>query len=160
MSLRAAIAGRIESMSEATQQVVRLAALLGPEFSVAELATLFGRPVPELAEAMMEAYQANVLVDSGERTVFRHPLIRQVLYEAVPAGLRAALHRQAAQALAETGVPVDRVAEQLAASGVMDSWAVGWLVDNGAALVDRASAAGDRSAGPGGRAGTQAGSAA
>ena len=139
VSLRATVAGRIGSMSEATQQIVRMAALLGPEFSVAELATLFGHPVPELAEAMMEAYQASVLVDSGERTAFRHPLIRQVLYEAVPAGLRAALHRQAAQALAGAGVPVDPVADQLAASGVMDSWAVGWLVDNGAALVDRAS---------------------
>jgi DNA-binding CsgD family transcriptional regulator len=139
VSLRAAVADRIESMSEGTQQIVRLAALLGPEFSVAELAALFGRPVPELAEAMMAAYRAGVLVDSGERTVFRHPLIRQVLYEGVPAGLRAALHRQAAQALAGTGAPVDRVAGQLAASGVMDSWAVGWLVDNGEVLVDRAS---------------------
>jgi DNA-binding CsgD family transcriptional regulator len=138
-SLRAAVADRIESMSEGTQQVVRLAALLGPEFSVAELATLFGRPAPELADAMMEAYRAGVLVDSGERTVFRHPLIRQALYEAVPAGLRAALHRQAARALAEAGVPVDWVADQLAASGVMDAWAVGWLVDNGEALVSRAS---------------------
>ncbi len=71
--------------------------------------------------------------------MFRHPLIRQVLYEAVPAGLRAALHRQAAQALAEAGGPVGRVAEQLAASGVMDSWTVGWVLDNGEALVDRAS---------------------
>jgi DNA-binding CsgD family transcriptional regulator len=140
-SLRAAVADRIESMSAATQQIVRFAALLGPEFSVAELANLSGRPALELADAMMEAYQANVLVDSGERTVFRHPLIRQVLYEAIPAGLRAALHRQAAQALAEAGGSVDRVADQLAASGVMDSWAVGWLVDNGAALVDRASQA-------------------
>jgi DNA-binding NarL/FixJ family response regulator len=138
-SLRAAVADRIESMSAATQQIVRFAALLGPEFSVAELANLFGRPALELADAMMEAYQANVLVDSEERTMFRHPLIRQVLYEGIPAGLRAALHRQAAQALAEAGAPVDRVADQLAASGVMDSWAVGWLMDNGAALVDRAS---------------------
>ena len=95
---------------------------------MAELASLSGRPALELAEAVMEAYRAGVLVDSGERTVFRHPLIRQVLYEAVPAGLRAALHRQAAQALAEAGVPVERVADQLAASGVADSWTVGWLV--------------------------------
>jgi DNA-binding NarL/FixJ family response regulator len=138
-SLQAAVAARIESMSEATQQILRLAALLGPEFSVAELATLFGRPAPELADAMMAAYRANVLVDSGERTLFRHPLIRQVLYEAVPGGLRAALHRQAAQALAEAGAPVDRVTEQIRASGVMDSWTAGWLADNGAALINRLS---------------------
>jgi DNA-binding CsgD family transcriptional regulator len=139
VSLGAAIAGRIESMPEATQQIVRLAALLGPEFSVVEVAALSGRPALELADAMLAAYRAGVLVDSGERTVFRHPLIRQAVYEAVPAGLRAALHRQAAQALAGTGAPVDRVADQLAASGAADSWTVGWVAEHGEALVDRAS---------------------
>jgi DNA-binding CsgD family transcriptional regulator len=139
-SLRAAIDGRIESMSEATQRVVQSAALLGAEFSVAELSTVLGRAAPELADALLEAYRANVLVDSGERTAFRHPLIRQALYEAVPEGLRAALHRQAAQALAEAGVPVERVAGQLdAAPEVMDGWTLSWLADNGGALVNRAS---------------------
>jgi DNA-binding CsgD family transcriptional regulator len=139
-SLRAAIAGRIGSMSQSTQRILQSAALLGPEFSVTDLAGVRGKDAAELADALMEAYRANVLVDSGARTMFRHPLIRQALYEAIPAGLRAALHRQAAQALAETGAPVERVAEQLqAASGVMDAWMLGWLVDNGAALVNRAS---------------------
>ena len=160
ISLRAAVAGRIESMSEATQQIVRLAALLGPEFSVVELATLFGRPVPELADAMMAAYRAGVLVDSGERTVFRHPLIRQVLYEAVPAGLRAALHRQAARALAGTGAPVDRVAEP--SGGVGGDGLLGGGLAGGqrGGAGGPGVAAGGRSAGPGGRAGSPAGSAA
>ncbi|HEV2372022.1 MAG TPA: AAA family ATPase [Streptosporangiaceae bacterium] len=140
VSLRAAIDGRIESMSQATQRVLRSAAMLGSGFSVAELATVLGRPPADLADALMEAYQANVLVDRGGQTVFRHPLIRQALYEGVPEGLRAALHRQAAQALADAGVPVERVAEHLGlASGVMDSWTLDWLVANGAALVNRAS---------------------
>jgi DNA-binding CsgD family transcriptional regulator len=139
-SLRAAITDRIESMSQATQRVLQSAALLGAEFSVADLSTVLGRPAPELADALMEAYRAHVLVDSGARTMFRHPLIRQALYEAVPEGLRAALHRQAAQALAEAGVPVERVAGQLeAACDVMDAWTLGWLADNAGALVNRAS---------------------
>jgi DNA-binding CsgD family transcriptional regulator len=50
------------------------------------------------------------------------------------------MNRKSAQALAEAGVPVERVGEQLqAAVGVMDSWTLNWLVDNGAALVNRAS---------------------
>jgi predicted ATPase len=139
-SLRAAITDRIESMSKATQRVLQSAALLGAEFSVSDLSTVLGRPAPELADPLLEAYRAHVLVDAGARTMFRHPLIRQALYEAVPEGLRAALHRQAAQALAEAGVPVERVAEQLeAASGVMDGWTLGWLADNAGALVNRAS---------------------
>jgi DNA-binding CsgD family transcriptional regulator len=139
-SLRAAIAGRIESMSPDTQRVLQSAALLGQEFSVTDLAALRGREAVDVADALMEAYQAHVLVDAGARTAFRHPLIREALYAAIPEGLRAALHRQAAQALAEAGVPVERVAEQLqAASGMMDAWVLDWLVDNGTALVDRAS---------------------
>ncbi|HEV2372024.1 MAG TPA: LuxR C-terminal-related transcriptional regulator, partial [Streptosporangiaceae bacterium] len=139
-SLRAAIDGRIGSMSENTQRTVRMAALLGAEFSAADLAAVLRCPVPDLADALLEAYQAHVLVDSGARTAFRHPLIRQALHEAIPAGVRAALHRQAAQALAEAGVAVERVGEQLqTAPGVMDSWVLGWLVDNGTALANRAS---------------------
>jgi DNA-binding CsgD family transcriptional regulator len=139
-SLRAAIAGRIESLSQQTQRVLQSAALLGPEFSVTDLAIVRAKDAPELADALLEAYRAHVLIDSGPRTAFRHPLIREALYEAIPEGLRAALHRQAAQALAEAGVPVERVGEQLeAAPGVTDSWTVNWLVDNGTALVNRAS---------------------
>jgi DNA-binding CsgD family transcriptional regulator len=139
VSLRAAIADRIGSMSDATQRMVRMAALLGAEFSAADLAAVLGRPAPDLAEALMEAYRTDVLVDSGTRTAFRHPLIRQAVYEAVPPGMRAVLHRQTAQALAEAGAPVERVGEQLqAALGVTDSWALGWLADNSAALVNRA----------------------
>jgi DNA-binding CsgD family transcriptional regulator len=139
-SLRAAIANRIELMSQDTKQIVQLATLLGPEFSVADLAIVLGRPATDLAGALTDAYRVHVLVDSGGRTMFLHPLIREALYDAIPEGLRAALHRQAAQALAGAGVPVERVAEQLeAAPGVMDSWVLNWLVDNGAALVNRAS---------------------
>jgi tetratricopeptide (TPR) repeat protein len=159
-SLRAAIAARIESMSQPTQRVLQSAALLGPEFSVTDLATVRAKDAPDLADALLEAYGAHVLVDSGARTAFRHPLIREALYEAIPHGLRAALHRQAAQALAEAGVPVERVGEQLeAAQGAMDSWTVNWLVTNGASLVNRASQpaidllsrAADRVSGPGPR---------
>jgi DNA-binding CsgD family transcriptional regulator len=139
-SLRASIANRIESMSQNTKQILQLATLLGREFSVADLAIVLGRPATDLAGALTDAHRAGVLVDSAGRTVFVHPLIWETLYRAIPEGLRTALHRQAAQALAGAGVPVERVAGQLeAAAGVMDSWLLNWLVDTGAALVNRAS---------------------
>jgi DNA-binding CsgD family transcriptional regulator len=138
-SLPTAIANRIESMSQDAKRIVQFATLLTPEFSVANLAIVLGRPATELAGALLDAYRVHVLVDSGGRT-FLHPLVREALYEAIPEGLRSALHRQAAQALAGAGVPLEHVAGQLeAARGVMDSWVLNWLVDNGAALVNRAS---------------------
>ena len=57
----------------------------------------------------------------------------------MPESLRSALHRQAAQSLAEAGAPVEQVAQQLlAAPQVDDSWAVGWVVDAVPGLTYRA----------------------
>ena len=89
-----------------------------------------------LAARLEEAIAAGVLRDAGPRMAFRHPLIRQALYEGTPAALRTALHQQAAQALAASGAPVDHVAEQLlAASGDVGPWVVDWLVDRFSRLV-------------------------
>ena len=57
-SLRAAIAGRIVSMSQETQRVLQSAALLGPEFSVTDLATVRGKPAAGLTDALMEAHRS------------------------------------------------------------------------------------------------------
>src|SRR5258705_513035 len=76
---------------------------------------------------------------AGGRLVFRHGLMRQALYEGMPAGLRSALHRQAAQALARAGVPAEQVAEQLPhVLDTADAWVVDWLADAASGLVDRA----------------------
>jgi DNA-binding CsgD family transcriptional regulator len=57
----------------------------------------------------------------------------------MPAGLRSALHRQVAQALAGVGAPAERVAGQLlAAPDTADAWAVDWLVGAGPGLAYRA----------------------
>jgi hypothetical protein len=40
---------------------------------------------------------------TGAELSFRHPLIRQALYDSMPAALRAALHAEAARELATAG---------------------------------------------------------
>ncbi|HWO65995.1 MAG TPA: transcriptional regulator, partial [Umezawaea sp.] len=81
-----------------------------------------------------------VLRDAGTRIAFRHPVLRQALYERTPAALRDVLHQQAAQALARAGAPVDHVAEQLlAATGDFGAWVVDWLLVRAPALVCEAS---------------------
>src|SRR5262249_26261468 len=88
-----------------------------------------GRAGSVLLPVLEEAVVAGVLAESAGRLAFRHDLIRQALYEAVPASVRAALHRQVAQALAETGLPVGQVGAHLlaAARDALDGWAVAWL---------------------------------
>ncbi|MBM7815042.1 AfsR/SARP family transcriptional regulator [Saccharothrix algeriensis] len=139
LSLVSAVADRLGFLSERTREVLRAAALLGGEFPVGDLSVVVGRPVPALLPAVTEAMAAGVLRDAGPRMAFRHPLIRQALYEGTPAADRAALHRRAARALAAADAPVEHVASQLlAAEDGLDRWVAGWLEERGAALVRRA----------------------
>ena len=143
-SLAAAISDRLGFVSGPTLGMLRAAALLGADFSMADLSAVVGRPAVELAGAIEEAFAAGVLAESGPRLAFRHVLIRQALYEATPLGLRLALHQQAARALAGVGAAVVRVAEQLLAAlpdadtaRTVDRWVPDWLCGPGRALTYR-----------------------
>ncbi|MGX6604380.1 BTAD domain-containing putative transcriptional regulator [Micromonosporaceae bacterium Da 78-11] len=134
-----AVHATLDLLSPETREVLRLAALLGSEFSVSEVVAVTGRSALELVSALEEALTASVLVDSGTDLAFRHPFLRQALVESVPTALRAGLHRHAAEVLAAGGSPVTRVAEQLnAQTPVVDTWVLNWLVTNHAEVVRRA----------------------
>jgi DNA-binding CsgD family transcriptional regulator/transcriptional regulator with XRE-family HTH domain len=142
-SLTAAIATRLDFLSEQTRRILRVAALLGPTPTVADIRMVTGHPASDLAEWLDEAIAAGVLVPSGTGLAFRHGLIRQVLSEQMPLSLRVELHRQAAHAMAQAGTPVERVAEQLLAGSVYaEDWIPGWLAGGAATtLTHRAPAA-------------------
>lgn len=145
-SLSAAIADRLGFVSGPVREVLRAAALLGVDFAMPDLAIVLRRAVRELIPAVNEARVAGVLAESGNGLAFRHPLIRAALYDEIPVPLRAAWHREAAQALAEAGAPVDRVARQLlqAVSGTngtadpMDEWMLSWLARSAELLTGQA----------------------
>ena len=77
--------------------MLRTAALLGGKFTVTDLAVLLRRPASDLAAGLQEAVAAGLVAGSGAELAFRHPLIRQALYESMPAALRTALHAEAAR---------------------------------------------------------------
>jgi DNA-binding SARP family transcriptional activator len=134
-SLLAAVRATVDHLSAGTQSVLRLAALLGMEFSASELAAVTATAPYELARTLDEAVTAHVIVDAGEKLAFRHPFLREALSDSIPRSMRATLRRQAAEALARTGSAVTRVAEQLAAeAAVIDTWAVDWLTGHHAEL--------------------------
>jgi ATP/maltotriose-dependent transcriptional regulator MalT len=144
-SLAGAIADRLEFLSGPALEVLRMAALLGEEFSVAELAVACGRRVADLLAVLDEAILAGVVLDTGPELAFRHPLIRSALYDVMPAGVRAAWHRDAARALAGDGAPVEQVARQLlpaadafGGAGTADEWMVRWLAEAGQQLIGQA----------------------
>ncbi|HEU4426387.1 MAG TPA: AAA family ATPase, partial [Pilimelia sp.] len=133
-----AIGHRLDYLSLEALPVLRVAAVLGTEFSVYDLATVLGCPAGALLPVLDEATAAGVLGDVGDRLRFRHGVVRQAFYETTPLSARSALHRQVARALVEAGLPGERVAAHLAvAPDTVDDWAVDWLAEQAAALADR-----------------------
>jgi DNA-binding SARP family transcriptional activator len=134
-----AVQTTIDLLRPETREVLRLAALLGSEFSVSEVVAVTGRSALDLVGALEEALTASVLVDSGTDLAFRHPFLREALAESIPPALRAGLHRHAAEVLAAGGSPVTRVAEQLnAQTPVVDTWVLNWLLAHHTEVVRRA----------------------
>jgi DNA-binding SARP family transcriptional activator/tetratricopeptide (TPR) repeat protein len=137
-SLLAVVRTTLDFLTDDTQEVLRLAALLGTEFDVDDVIAVTGRPPFGLMANLEEALAANVVVDSGTDLAFRHPFLREALYDSIPRPVRAMLHRQTAEVLARRGSPVTRVAEQLAAeTPVLDAWVVGWLTGHHAEVIKR-----------------------
>ncbi|RIV36047.1 helix-turn-helix transcriptional regulator [Micromonospora radicis] len=126
-SLVAAVARRLDFLSEFAHRTLRVAALLGTEFDVAECAVVTGRSTHQLAEMVDEAIATGVLRNEGRRLRFRHELIRQVLVEQSPPAVREEFHRGMARALAEADYDRDVVARHLLAGGRLDAWAANWL---------------------------------
>jgi hypothetical protein len=111
--------------------VLRTAALLGAEFSAAELGGVTGLAPAESVEVLEEAIAAGVLESAGSLLRFRHGLIKQALYEATPPPVRVLLIQHVVQWLIENGTGVVRVARSLHLIGeAVDGRALDWLVEH------------------------------
>jgi DNA-binding CsgD family transcriptional regulator len=127
-TLRLTILRRISFLAEGTLQALRSASVLGTGFTLTDLAEVTGRSAVDLSMTLAEPLRARVLEDDGPRLRFRHDLIRDAIYEDLPASVRGALHREAGQRLAAAGAPASQVAEHLARGARRgDAEAIGWL---------------------------------
>ncbi|OLF05609.1 LuxR family transcriptional regulator [Actinophytocola xinjiangensis] len=140
-SLYAAIAHRLDFLPRDLRGTLQAAALLGTEFLVSDLALVLNSRIVDLVPAIDEARTAGVLKEAREKLAFRHPLIRQALYDDIADSVRPAWHRDAARALAEAGAPHDRVARQLLAAvsapgaGPLDEALLDWLAEAAPTLI-------------------------
>jgi len=134
-----AVCGRLGPLSADTLDLLRLASLLGEEFTGRELAAVAGLEPSELLCALDEVICAGVLAEHGPRLRFRHALVCQALRHSLRETRRSALHRSAAQALDAAGAPVERVAEQLlTAAALAQGWPAQWLAAKADELTFRA----------------------
>ena len=132
-SLIETVTRRLGGLSSSARRVLPCAAILGPKFTVAELAVTLGTPAFELLGVVQELIEAGVFITDQDRLTFGHDVIREAIYESVPASARKALHTEAARALAIAGAPPERVAHHLLAGDALDGQAAAWV----AAAADR-----------------------
>jgi DNA-binding CsgD family transcriptional regulator len=138
-TFRALVTRRLRSLSQPAMRTVRAGAILGRSFGSAELAATLGSSAFDLAPALEEAVRAGVLEGAGDRLEFAHALVRQVVYEEVPASMRRQLHRETAAALSANGVPPERVAVHVALGADRgDQSAVRWLREAAAQVARQA----------------------
>ncbi|HKP64323.1 MAG TPA: AAA family ATPase [Polyangiales bacterium] len=105
--LRGAIQRHLEAVPSDCRDLLRIAAMLGPEFSAALLARVCGLAVDAVCTRLAEA-EASDLVQRRPHDVaryhFRHGLIRDALYSQLSAAERAELHGRAGRALEAQGI--------------------------------------------------------
>ena len=100
--VKEAIGLRLERQSAGARDVLTLASVLGREFDLEALERVSGLPQDELYAALEEAAAARLVgeVPGGRgRMRFSHVLMRDSIYEAIPATRRPRLHREIAEAL-------------------------------------------------------------
>ncbi|MEU5844918.1 helix-turn-helix transcriptional regulator [Saccharopolyspora shandongensis] len=137
-SLNSAIFQRLDVVSDATKDVLRMAAILSGSFTGAELAAVTDRPMLELYGLVQDAVAVGLLRESAGRLDFRHELIREALLENLPNGVRKALYSYVGERLATAGLPAERVAPHLIAGGSLNNATIRWLLDCADDLITRA----------------------
>ena len=99
-TLRDAMMLRVEPLSAPARHVLRVAGAAGRGVGYSLLDRVAGLGEGELDDALREAVDASILVQSGPGFGFRHALVREAVVADILPGERTKLHAQLAEALA------------------------------------------------------------
>ncbi|WP_017241343.1 ATP-binding protein [Streptomyces sp. SS] len=117
------VRGRLADLRPDTLHFLRIGAVLGRAFSLADAAALCGRPASGLSAEVDEAIAAALLHDDGERLLFRHDLLRQAVY----ADLAPSVRRAGSRLVAAGRSSADAVPHLLKSAEPGDQEAIGLL---------------------------------
>lgn len=96
------IGRHLDGVSEEARRLLTLAAVLGKQFQLAELAVVSGLSSAALLDQLDEAVRASLLMRAVDgHHAFSHVLVRDVLYQRLPAGERATLHSRVGEKILE-----------------------------------------------------------
>lgn len=102
-SVHGAVEARLRNLDDQTRQVLTYAAVIGRQFSFDTLLALANIQESNLLDRIEEATRAQLVREvrgAGEDVYeFAQPMLRQVLYDAIPRRRRRLLHKQAGEVL-------------------------------------------------------------
>lgn len=108
-----AVLFRLSGRPPAGTALVRSVAVLGDGTSLTEAATLAGLSSQEAARAA-DLLVGLAILRPSERLEFAHPIVREAVYADIGVRERAEAHAHAAEVLAASGAPEERIAAQIA----------------------------------------------
>jgi predicted ATPase len=98
--VREVVGRRLDRLSEETNEILTLAGAIGREFDLEVLESICSPGREEIERALTEAIDAQLIAETGTgRYSFSHALVRETLYEEIPAARRVQLHCQIGEAL-------------------------------------------------------------
>jgi hypothetical protein len=113
--LRQVIDQRVARLSVPARRALRVAAVVGPTFSVPIVERVMSDE-PSVIDALEEAASAGLLAEAGHGDYgFAHALVRQTIYDGLGTARRMRLHRQVGKALEASGdAPLEALAHHFA----------------------------------------------
>lgn len=112
-SMSELVVRKLGDLPPPTLDLLRTTAVLGDAASLRDLATVAQRSPGDVVGDLAAAFDAHLLVEDGDRIVFRHQLVHDAIYRHVPAPSRRLMHREAAAALTARGAALVAVADHL-----------------------------------------------
>jgi hypothetical protein len=105
LGLTAVLDEHLAQLAPGTRALLDVAAVLGRDFTAADLAATAGKTPDEAFAALNEAVATSIVVPGADAAGFRfsHVLLRDRLYAELPPSARAALHTRAGDALLARG---------------------------------------------------------
>ena len=101
--VRTLIRRRVAGLSPEAMATLRVAAVIGRAFDLRVLDHISQLSTSRLLDVLSEAMEAGALVETGTRYSFVHELVRETLYEDLPASQRRELHLTIGRVLEELG---------------------------------------------------------
>ena len=111
-AVSALVTMRLRRMSATVTAAARAVAVLGEAAGLPTVAALAQLPEEQVAPALDTLSRSEILTD-GHHLRFVHPLIREAVYDDLPAAERALHHERAARILHQQGVAPEQVAAHL-----------------------------------------------